>query len=529
MATANSSSPEATSLTISGSELGTPLYKLLMADNIEPGSEPSYQLCKLIFLFHPLGGKMAEAPIKSAQSQQRTFTVQNAPDEVVKKLIEEHKKLKTNENILNVGSICRAYGAASIALNVDGKPSDEILDFETLYKESISFNVLDPLNTAGSLVLNQSPTAMDFEKPTFLRTNNQTYHRSRYVVIMNGSPVYIAYTQSAFGYVGRSVYQRALFPLKSFIRSMIADDMIELKLGLIIAKMKAPGSVINKAMAKILAFKRAILREAQTGNVVSIDPEEEIETLNMQNVEGAGTFSRGNILKNIATSADMPAVMLENETLTEGFGEGTEDAKNIARYINSIREWLEPLYQWFDNIAMYRAWNVEFFQVMQQQHPDKYAGKDYQATFMEWRAAYTAAWPSWLIEPESEEVEVEKTKFEAIISVFEALYEILDPTNQMKLLQWVADNISESKKIFEHELALDYDEMKEHLEEQKQRLQDQEDAQAEALRNGTMIGNEDADEEGGGKPNGKTPPKDGSDKGAGKGVKPKPKALPKLQ
>lgn len=530
MAIAGSSVSEATTVMVSGSELGTPLYKLLMADNIEPGSEPSYQLCKLIYLFHPLGGKMAEAPIKSAQAQKRTITVQNAPPEVLKVLLEEHKKLKTTENILNVASIGRAYGASAITLNVEGKKSDEVLDFETLYKEIVSFNVFDPLNISGSLVLSQIPTDVNFEKPTFLRTNNQIYHRSRYITVMNGSPVYIAYTQSAFGYTGRSVYQRALFPLKSFIRSMIADDMIELKLGLIIAKMRSPGSVINRAMAKVMAFKRAILREAQTGNVISIDTDEEIETLDMQNVEGAGTFARGNILKNIATSADMPAVMLENETLTEGFGEGTEDAKNIARYINDIREWLEALYQWFDNIAQYRAWNIEFFQTMQAQYPERYEGKDYHQVFMEWRAAFSAEWPSWLIEPESEEVKVQQTKLEAIVSIFEALFPILDPANQMKLLAWVADNLSENKKMFAHELDLDLESMQEHLEEQLEQQKEQEEANAEALRNGTAFG---TDGEGGGASGGDEKPPGGRNGSSGpkppRGKAPRAKGLGGIQ
>jgi len=33
------------------------------------------------------------------------------------------------------------------------------------------------------------------------------------------------YTQAAFGFVGRSVYQRPLYPLKSFVQTMITDDL----------------------------------------------------------------------------------------------------------------------------------------------------------------------------------------------------------------------------------------------------------------------------------------------------------------
>ena len=40
----------------------------------------------------------------------------------------------------------------------------------------------------------------------------QQYHPSRARICLNEMPVYLGYTNSAFGYVGRSVYQRALFP-----------------------------------------------------------------------------------------------------------------------------------------------------------------------------------------------------------------------------------------------------------------------------------------------------------------------------
>lgn len=486
---------ESSTLNVTGSPLSTELYKLLMADSISPGSDPSYQLCKIIYLYHPLGGKMAFAPVRSAQSQARKLIVQNAPDEVVKALVDEHKKLKTEENVKNVKGLSRAYGISTIALGSIGKPTNEELDMFELWRDpGLYFSVFDPLNTAGSLVLDQNPASPSFQKPTFIRAGGQLYHRSRYQIVMNEEPVYIAYTPSAFGYVGRSVYQRALYPLKSFIRSMIADDMIELKLGLLVAKLKSPGSIINRAMQKVQNFKRNLLKEGQTGNVLSIGLEEEVETLDMQNVDGAGTFSRTNILKNIATAADMPAVMLENETLTSGFGEGTEDAKNIARYIDTVRTELDPIYAWFDNIAMYRAWNPEFYAIIQRQYPERFEGRDYKEVFFEWKNAFSAEWPSWLIEPESDEVDVEKTKTETIISVVEKLLPELDPANKVQVIQWAADNLNESKRLFPHELTIDFDELKSFQEEEQQRVVENEQKQLEELQNGAEVGG--GDEEG---------------------------------
>lgn len=56
----------------------------------------------------------------------------------------------------------------------------------------------------------------------------------------------------------------------------------------------------------------------------------------------------------------MPAIILNSETFAQGFGEGTEDARSVAVYIDNIREWLEPLYDYFIRICQYRAQVLSF-------------------------------------------------------------------------------------------------------------------------------------------------------------------------
>ena len=51
----------------------------------------------------------------------------------------------------------------------------------------------------------------------------------------------------------------------------------------------------------------------------------------------------------------MPAILLNSETFTRGFGEGTEDAKAVAQYIDDVRKDLQPLYDFFVRIVQYRA------------------------------------------------------------------------------------------------------------------------------------------------------------------------------
>lgn len=443
---------------INGSSVGTALQTLLMANDIQPGTDVGYQTAKTILAYHPLGQKMAESPVKMAQSQKRKIAVPDAPeDRAIEAFEKEWLAIGATKHIRNVVKLSRAYGVASIAIVEDGVNTTEPLDFDKLAGATIGFNAFDPLNTAGSLVLNQDTTAIDFQKTTEIRSGGKTYHRSRSVVIMNEEPLYIEYTSSAYGYVGRSVYQRALFPLKSFINTLITDDLITIKSGVLIAKVAQTGSIVSNVMGKIGAQKRQFVKEAQTGNVLQITPEESIETLDLKNLDGAYGIARTNILKNIATAADMPAKLLENETMVSGFGEGAEDAKNIARYIDGVREAMEPLYAFFDKIVMHRAWNADFYKTIQNDFPEQYGKMDYKTAFIKWSNSFKAEWPNLLEEPDSEKSKVSDVQLKAMISTVEVLSPMLDPENKVRLVTWVQDNLNSLKLLFPTPLEIDID------------------------------------------------------------------------
>lgn len=447
----------------SNSAAGNALQQMLMCEDLEPGAAPSYQTCKTILSYHPLGAKMTTSPIKMAQSQKRKITVAKGPeDRLVKAFLAEHKRLGMDRHIRNMATQARAYGIASIALLVDGVPVSQAVDYEKLHGQTIAFNVLDPLNTAGSLVLNQDPNAMDFQKIAGISVAGVPYHRSRTVSLMNEEPIYIQYTSSAFGYVGRSVFQRPLFPLKTYIQTLITDDLIVVKSGVLVAKMKQPGSIIDGITQQLFGMKRQLVKEAATGNVLGISIEEEIETLNMQNLEAPYSLARKNCLENIATGSDMPAVILNQETFAEGFGEGTEDSKKVAQFVNDVREWLDPAYVWGDEITMYRAWNPDFYKTIQKDFPKEYGSVSYREAFYDWKNSFEALWPSFLEEPDSEKVKVEDVKLKAVIALIEVLVPNLDPENRAELIEWACECFNEQKLMFPDKLQLDFDALREY-------------------------------------------------------------------
>ena len=446
------------SVTINGSSLGNTLKTMLTCADIEPGSEISYQICKSIYLWHPIGAKMTDTPIKMAQSQQREIKVPKVACEgrVVDAFIKQWEKDGADKNIFNLGRLSRMYGIASIAMLAEGVATDVPIDMTKLAKLNISFNSYDPLNTAGSLVLNQDPNALDFQHVTDIVVQGARYHRSRTCVLLNAQPIFIGYTHSAFGYVGTSVYQRALFPLKSFVKTMVADDLVATKVGVIVAFIKAAGSIANRAMQVFTGFKRNVVKEAETDNVISVGENDKIESLDLTNLNEPLKLARTHIVENIALAADMPAKLLNAETFAEGFGEGTEDAKHVAGYIDGIRKWLAPAYSYFDGIIQYRAWNEEFYKTIQADYPE-YKGVPYTKFFYDCVNSFTATWPSLLTEPASEKIKVDDVKLKAMIAVLEVMAPMVDPDNKAQLLIWVVENLNEMKLLFGSKLLFDAD------------------------------------------------------------------------
>ncbi|HIH9790369.1 phage portal protein [Klebsiella pneumoniae] len=447
------------------------LMELLDSDDIQPGSTAGYQTCKTIYLFHPLGGKMVDRPIKMAMNESRTVHISQAYgiEQRLRDAFErEWKALGADNHIANAARISRIYGVSAIAMLVDNQEPSSAVDYRTLYKHNVTFNILDPLNTAGSIVLNQDPNAQDFQKVEGIRVAGKPYHKSRCVVQQNEDPIYLAYNSAAFGFTGRSVYQRALFPLKSFIQTMRTDDMVAVKGGLLVTKIKGPSSVVNNMMQKLSGIKRMMLKRGKTGEVLQIGDGDNIESIDLSNLEKPLDSARKHILENVAAAADMPAIILNSETFAQGFGEGTEDARAVAVYIDNIREWLDQLYAFFIRVCQYRAWSIEFFQSLRADFPD--LKNTYSLYFASWINNFEYRWPPSLKEPDSEKVKVDETRFKAIVSMLEVLLPQVntDDENRALLIEWAQANANANENLFPQRLDLDIDSLKANRPQQPQ-------------------------------------------------------------
>lgn len=446
-------------VSITGPEFGNALQELLCAPDIVPGDGPSYQTCKSILAFHPLGAKLAEKPIQLAQSKPREISVPDAPEAVVKAFLDQWQVDGCDKNLFNLHRLKRAYGVAAIALLTVDKDPNTAIDYDALWKDTISFNVYDPLNVAGSLTGNLQPNSPGFLKTVGITVNGVPYHRSRSCIVLNEEPIYLEWTASAFGYVGRSVYQRSLYPLKSFLETMRTDALVARKAGVLVAMIKQAGSIVDNVMATLFARKREVVKDAETGNVIGIGHEEKIESLNLQNVNNAMKESRSNILENIAAGAGTPAILVTQETFSAEFHEGDQDAAAVADYIKHEQEEMKSSYDWMDLIIQHRAWNPQFYQTIQAEYPEDYGDVDYKTAFYRWRNAFSGVWPSLLTEPESKAVEVDEVRLKAAIATVQVCAPAFGPINKARLFEWFADNINEREGLFTVPLVLDLEEL----------------------------------------------------------------------
>lgn len=456
------------------SDVGSQLTQLLMAEDLVPGDAPSYELCKTIHAYHPLGAILTNAPVTRAQSKKREISVPLLGEE---RLIEQFDlvagtlgKIGLDVIVHNIMVSSRIYGISSIGVGEIGKDPSTPMDVNEIADADLFFNVFDPLNTAGSLVMNQNPNEPDFMKPKpVVHVSGQKWHPSRLYVKQNEESLYIEWSPSAFGFSGRSVYQRPLYPLKTYLRRLITTDLVLQKAGLIVAKMDTPGSIMDNIMTVAMFWKRKQIKSGATGNVLSIGVNEAIETLNMMNLEGPFRLACENNLKDIASACSMPVSIIAQELLATGLADGTEDAKKEASYLDYVRTDMNPIYAFLDPIVMRKAWTEEFYETLKVDYPE-YKRIPYTTALAKWMRSFKATWPNLLEEPDSEKSKMADVQLKAVVAVLESVGPMLDAQNKANLVEWVAANVNERHELFAGILDINVDALASHLEEQAEMM-----------------------------------------------------------
>ncbi|HHL2710455.1 TPA: phage portal protein [Yersinia enterocolitica] len=438
--------------------LSSELMSILDTEEIKPGSDVGYEACKVIWQHHPLGGKLVEKPITMALCKPRTYNVDTDPDErVIRQFRDVWERMGINEKIRNLFFLSRCYGAASVGVGTESVGCDQPLPTFGLTEDDVFINAWDPLNTAGSMVTNQDPNSRGFQQANqTLGVSGQKWHPSRTVKIFNGTPIYLSFQGSTFGFTGRSVFQRVLYPLKSYIGTMVTNNLVSKKAGVLVAKVTQNGSVASGIKAVVTGQKREIIKVAENEGVISIGQGDEIESLNLQNIDGAMKTARDNIISDIAAGSDVPAILIKEEAFSNGFGEGKEDSKAISQYVDGVRQSIEPVMDYFESIVQYIAWSEDFYDSLKNDFPDVIT-ENYNTTFLLWRREFRAEWQELVEESPDKRRESDSKVIQQATALFTALAPHVDPVNRANIADWVSSIANATKTYGDIPLIIDMD------------------------------------------------------------------------
>jgi hypothetical protein len=438
--------------------LSSELAEILESDAIQPGTDVGYQTCKLLWQFHPLGGKLVEKPINMAMCKPRSYNVETDPDErVVRQFSEVWERMGLNEKIKNLFFVSRCYGAAAIGIGTDGASCKEPIPTFGLREEDVYINVWDPLNAAGSMVTDQNPNSRFFQQANAtLKISGKNWHPSRTLKIFNGTPIYLEYQNSTFGFTGRSVFQRVLYPMKSYIGTMVANNLVAKKAGVLVAKTEQNGSVASGIMAVATGKKRENVKISENEGVLSIGKNDSIESLNLQNIDKALNAARDNIISDIAAGSDVPAMLIKEEAFSNGFGEGKEDSKAISQYVDGVRQVIEPVMDYFERMVRYIAWSEDFYNSLKNDFPDIIT-EDYQTTFQMWEREFDAQWQELVEESPDKRRESDSKVVQQAAGLFAILAPQLDPINRAMAADWLSSVTNATETYGDSPMIIDKD------------------------------------------------------------------------
>lgn len=139
-----------------------------------------------------------------------------------------------------------------------------------------------------------------------------------------------------------------------------------------------------------------------------------------------------------------------------------------------MREEIDGLYAWFDNITQHLAWNPDWYETVQSVHAD---AKDvpYDQAFYDAVNSFSATWPSLMREPDSEKIKVDEVQQKSTESMFTMLEPVLSPMNKARLVQWVQDNANARKLLFPVQLDLDIEEQEDYAPPEQELAESGED------------------------------------------------------
>lgn len=381
----------------------------------------TYEECRDIYRYWPLGKRVATALPNFAMSSGRTFSVKENLPEVVRALEEAESALKIPQVVNKAAIYSRVYGLSFVYVASDSSecPPDKPLSKEEFLHSSCRFNVLDPLSAGGSIQIDNDSLSPTFGLPIYLKVKGKTVSPSRLHLCFNDIPLYYKFNPSSFSFGGPSIYQNMTLLIRSWNRTVLSLQRLATKAASIVVKRK-DGSGITGAQVQALNKNLTAIRSMENDGILSMRVGEEVEFFALNGLSEIDSIcNRLNSMLMMALS-DTPSGILLDKNLSTGLADGDNDMKAIIIATDRFRkDILKPIYNFLDKFLCYKAFTPELISEIKEKYPELYRDKSDESILTELLDSYSFEFNELYPQSENEKEDTSSKKLDNLLKLKE--------------------------------------------------------------------------------------------------------------
>ena len=316
----------------------------------------SYQECKDIYTYWPLGKRIATALPNFAMSAERNVHFGELPPIVNEVFKEACVSYKVDNIVKQTAVYARVFGMAALYVSHTKADAVKPLKNSDYQNGEVGFNVLDPLIVNG-IQISQNPLEYSYQRLENIKVNGVEVDGSRVVAVFNDLPFYLRWVPSTYNWGSPSVYQNMYGLIKSWNRCVVALERMATKAGSIIIKSR-DGAVISGLIAEAARKTLNLIRNMQNDGAALVEKDADVEFFNLTGVDVVDSIVTQMNQLILMALADTPSAILLDKDLAQGFGEGSEDMKALLMAVDTFRhQILKPLYDFIDGVVLRVAFN----------------------------------------------------------------------------------------------------------------------------------------------------------------------------
>lgn len=293
----------------------------------------SYKDCQNLYSYIPLAKRIVNLPIKIAINNMNIkwgSEDEYKDEEGLKDIDINYVKTLCTDYISKV----RLYGY-SVLLPLVG-PEDNAskpLMKSEIYDKEIRYNILDPLNM--TVTIDNNPASYNFKRITSMRVNNGPFiHTNRALALNNRlNNLYLQYNNASYNYVGLSELQ-SCYCLMNVIATAITSMERQLMHSSLMVVEEEKGS--TNVNTQSMTAQADLLSQVKQDSVVLLRNGLKLNQFQLSNFDTI-TNSIDSINKLISMTTDIPSVLFTDESLGNGFSEGSSDGQIVEMYLTDIR------------------------------------------------------------------------------------------------------------------------------------------------------------------------------------------------